>query len=141
MLYGGILGLLLLAAGVLTAADARQTARMPYQQRLLLRPPQLSTIALGVYDETSYRARELRWRAWGTSHATGRGSITHCVAEYVPCETHIGTVELQGLATRRCGEPPVPTKVYKRIRFRVRRSDRVAKTPYIPLLPDQLRRC
>lgn len=69
---------------------------------------------LRAYDETSIVARGLKWRRWGKRKAVGRGRIRYCVAEYHPCRTYRGRVEL----ARRTPDFEVPgLYTYDRVRF------------------------
>jgi hypothetical protein len=80
---------------------------------------------LPAYDETSIVARGLQWRRWGKRKAVGRGRIRYCVADYRPCRTYRGRVEL----AKRTPDFELPRLyTYNRARFLIRG---VITTPWL----------
>lgn len=81
------------------------------------------------FDETVYRARELRWSGWGSSRAVGRGRLTYCVTGYTPCSTRRGTVTVSTIWKNGCGDISYRAYRYVRWNFPGHPSPRVESMP------------
>ena len=106
-------------------------AVVPYYAALKVRPRRFSSDPLGVYDETYYRARGLRWTGWGEPRAEARGVITDGASEYRPEATDAGRVMLSGLTTVRCAGIR-SQRVYSKVRFVTGPPDR-PDSPWLPI--------